>query len=226
MRQLGRLTLALAASNPNASTNAAKALESLSRTYSDRLRLTIAALLNAGNTTDPNATHDMSAFSTTISDLILSTFDSSLHASDALSSNLARELENGRLTRLLCKLNAINERPEYTPQPPGYVTNPYQGEAAAAGVQHTAWSETGERYYLKLFRDHVFHQVDAEGRPVLDLGHMLTCLNKLDAGSEERVCLVSRDEQNVLVVSFREVKRGLEGAWGELLKAGRGAGRL
>ena len=41
------------------------------------------------------------------------------------------------------------------------------------------WSETGDRYIIKLFRDYVFHQVDEAGRPVVDLGHVLGCLNKV-----------------------------------------------
>ena len=41
------------------------------------------------------------------------------------------------------------------------------------------WSETGDRYIIKLFRDYVFHQVDEKGHPVMDLGHVLTCLNKV-----------------------------------------------
>ena len=85
----------------------------------------------------------------------------------------------------------------------------------------TSWSETGERYPLKLLRDYIFHQVDATGRPVVDLGHVISCLNKLDAGSEEKVALVSRDEQNVLVVSWREGKRMVESAWLELVQGGK-----
>ena len=41
------------------------------------------------------------------------------------------------------------------------------------------WSETGDRYILKLFRDYVFHSTGADGSPVLDLSHVLTCLNKV-----------------------------------------------
>ena len=41
------------------------------------------------------------------------------------------------------------------------------------------WSETGDRYIVKLFRDYVFHQVDEMGNPVLNLSHVLTCLNKV-----------------------------------------------
>ena len=41
------------------------------------------------------------------------------------------------------------------------------------------WSETGDRYIIKLFRDYVFHQVDEHNNPVINLSHVLTCLNKV-----------------------------------------------
>ena len=62
-----------------------------------------------------------------------------------------------------------------------------------------------DRYILKLFRDFVFHQVTEDGRPFLDMSHVIHALNRLDAGSPDKVTLVSRDEQNVLVVSFTAV---------------------
>ena len=42
-----------------------------------------------------------------------------------------------------------------------------------------AWSETGDRYMLKLFRDYLFHQVDSNGAPWIDVSHMVQCLNKV-----------------------------------------------
>ena len=51
----------------------------------------------------------------------------------------------------------------------------------------------GDRYMMKLFRDYVFHQVDTEGQPVLDLAHVIESLNKLEVGSAEKVLLVSRN---------------------------------
>lgn len=42
-----------------------------------------------------------------------------------------------------------------------------------------AWSETGDRYLLKLFRDHLFHQVTEAGAPWIDLSHIVSCLNKV-----------------------------------------------
>ena len=230
--QLGRLILSIASNNAaicNLNLNKEpanahvaklqlldlqKTLENLSRAYSDRLKECVTWLLSPpaapatpqsptvpGTAGTQVSTKDIDLFLSGIASHVVRTMDSAFHSSDTLSTHLARELENGRLVRLLAKLNFINERPEY------------EGNAQ--------WSETGERYYLKLFRDYVFHQVDANGHPAVDLAHVLACLNKLDAGSEERISLVSRDEQNVLVVSYKEIKRGLESAFQDLVKGGR-----
>lgn len=42
-----------------------------------------------------------------------------------------------------------------------------------------AWSETGDRYILKLFRDFVFHAIGFEGEPIMDTAHVVQCLNKV-----------------------------------------------
>jgi len=42
-----------------------------------------------------------------------------------------------------------------------------------------AWSETGDRYMLKLFRDYLFHQVDSDGLPWIDMAHIIQTLNKV-----------------------------------------------
>mmetsp|Transcript_36813 Transcript_36813/g.85977 ORF Transcript_36813/g.85977 Transcript_36813/m.85977 type:complete len:231 (-) Transcript_36813:205-897(-) len=69
---------------------------------------------------------------------------------------------------------------------------------------------------LKLFRDYVFHQADESGRPIMDLGHVVSSLNKLDAADPERIVLASRDGQSLLVVSYADVTRCLEGAFSDL----------
>ncbi|KAF2197786.1 PAB-dependent poly(A)-specific ribonuclease subunit PAN3 [Delitschia confertaspora ATCC 74209] len=220
--QLGRLILCIANNNLNAAQQQQKSMDHLTRSYSPKLKDAVQFLLNPtavpGTPTSPTSPvlvqKDIDTFIAGIADQFASVLDSTLHVEDTLTSTLARELESSRLVRLLIKLNFINERPEL--------------DASVGGTSSSAssaWSETGERYYLKLFRDYVFHQVDANGHPVTNLAHVLDCLNKLDAGSEEKIALISRDEQNVLVVTYRELKRGFEGAFQDLVKAGRSSGR-
>jgi PAB-dependent poly(A)-specific ribonuclease subunit 3 len=133
-----------------------------------------------------------------ISGHIITSFDSILHSEDTLTSELARELENGRIARLMMKLGTINERQEH------------EGDRN--------WSENGERYMLKLFRDYVFHQVDGSGNAIVDLGHLIRCLNRLDAGIDEKVLLTSRDEQTTFVVTYKELKKQVATTFGDLAK--------
>jgi PAB-dependent poly(A)-specific ribonuclease subunit 3 len=195
---LGQLIVTLGANSPSVMGNPTRAMEHFTRAYTPQLKNSVFWLLN-GMQKDQERSIDV--FITGISSQLMSTFDSSLHLDDQLTSDLSRELENGRLVRLMTKLNLINERPEYD--------------------HDRQWSENGERYFLKLFRDFVFHQVDAQGDPVVDLGHVLACLNKLDAGSDERITLVSRDEQSCFVVSYKELKKALESSFQALMKPGR-----
>ncbi|KAF2462013.1 PAB-dependent poly(A)-specific ribonuclease subunit PAN3 [Lineolata rhizophorae] len=206
--QLGRLILSLATNSPNAMLNIPKSMEQVSRIYSEQMHECLKWLLSPGpsastpQSPSANALLNIDAFLAGISTQMASVLNASLNAEDTLLSSVNRELENSRLVRLLTKLNFVNERPEFENAP--------------------QWSETGERYYLKLFRDYVFHQVDAAGHPVIDLGHVLGVLNKLDAGTEEKIMLVSRDEQNCFVVTYKEIKRSLEMAFQDLIKASRG----
>ncbi|CAF4896024.1 unnamed protein product [Rotaria socialis] len=110
------------------------------------------------------------------------------------------ELDCGRLFRLISKLNTLLERPEHS--------------------MNQAWSETGDRYILKLFRDFVFHSIGFEGEPIVDMAHVVQCLNKFDAGSHDKICLTSRDEQNVMIVSYSELHQAFERAFTELMNYG------
>ena len=62
----------------------------------------------------------------------------------------------------------------------------------------------------------VFHQADGMGNPIMDLGHVVTALNKLDACNDEQVVLVSRDGKTMVIVTYGDVARALESAYGEL----------
>ncbi|CCA66483.1 related to Pab1 dependent poly(A)-specific ribonuclease PAN3 [Serendipita indica DSM 11827] len=197
MIAFGRLMLALCCRNANIGINYAKTLEFISRVYSQELKNAIHFLLQP----PPLATHGTPKIIGQVFDFIggrlLQEMDAMQLRSDSLEAQLACELENGRLVRLLSKFGFINERPEF--------------------ARDFRWSETGDKYIVKLFRDLVFHAVDEHGRPVVSLSHVLMHLNKLDCGSEEKLMLVSRDEQSCLVVSYKEIKRCVESAFRELV---------
>jgi PAB-dependent poly(A)-specific ribonuclease subunit 3 len=197
--QIVRLILSIGTNNPTITPhNYQKALDQFSRNYSLALRDQVVWLLNM---TTLNKTESIDRFISSVEPHLMTAFDRSLHANDQLTTELNRELENSRLVRLMTKLNFITERPDFS--------------------HDRQWAETGERYPIKLFRDYVFHQVNAQGNPVLDLGHIISCLNKLDAGTEEKVTLTTRDEQVVIVCSYKELKRSIDNAYGDLAKAAR-----
>lgn len=187
MISFGRLVLALCTRSLTVN-NYAKALEHVARAYSADLKNAIIFLMS------PHSPHKIiGQLFDIIGSRLLLEMDAVQFRADQMEAQLACELENGRLVRLLSKFGFINERPEF--------------------ARDYRWSETGDKYIVKLFRDYVFHSVDENGRPVISLTHVLTHLNKLDAGSDERLMLVSRDEQSCLVVSYREIKRCVEAAF-------------
>ena len=188
----GLTILSVGANVADASQNFARAMDQFKRFYKPELQNAVVWLYSTQQYQD----RTIDQFITLISSQMIAAFDAALHANDNLYTELAREVENGRLVRLFTKLNFINERPEFE--------------------HDRQWAENGERFFLKLFRDYVFHQVDAQGHPVIDLAHVLSCMNKLDAGTEERVTLISRDEQNCFVVSYRELKKAIESAFQDL----------
>ncbi|POY71562.1 putative Glyceraldehyde-3-phosphate dehydrogenase (phosphorylating) [Rhodotorula taiwanensis] len=189
----GKLIIALACGSTQAVHNLPKSVDHISRMYSPDLKNVVLYLLSK-----PGPRKTLEEVLALMGPRIVDELNSSLVAEDTLEHELMRELENGRLVRLLTKFGFINERPEFDHDP--------------------RWAETGDRYLIKLFRDYVFHQVDETGRPVTDLSHVLTALNKeyygqLDAGVDEKIMLVSRDEQSCLIVSYREgsVNVGING---------------
>lgn len=192
--QFGRLILAIATNNLS-STDPAKAIEVFNRSFKREICERLSWLLGHSST---DKVEGIDTFLTSIAFKMVDAFDASLNLNDQLNTDLARELENSRLVRLLTKLNFLNERPEYE--------------------HDRQWNEQGSRYILQLFRDYVFHQVNAQGKPVLDLAHVLSCLNKLDAGIEEKITLTARDENTLIIVTFREVRSTIEMAWGELMR--------
>lgn len=188
LRNLGLLVLCLACNSVEATKNVEASLGRLD----DELQEIVQYLLSS------NTSKTASRVLASLTPLLTATFNESLNTNDALEHELRRELENGRLVRLMAKLNFITERPGPDPE------------------MSQQWSETGDRYLIKLFRDYVFHQQDEMGKPVMDLGHVVRTLNKLDAGIDERITLISRNGQNCLVVSYKDLKQCIENALRDL----------
>ncbi|KAI8983560.1 hypothetical protein BDB01DRAFT_722793 [Pilobolus umbonatus] len=187
----GKLIISLACNSTHSTQNHTLSLEYISRHYTADLKNLVMYLL--GKQVINKSIDEIIVL---IGPRILNEINCSQFYNDELENELSRELENGRLARLLCKIGFINERPEFDMDP--------------------SWSETGDRYLIKLFRDYVFHQVDENDNPVLDMAHVLTCLNKLDAGVEEKIMLMSRDEQSCLIVSFKEIRNCIISAYTDL----------
>ncbi|WFD21691.1 PAB-dependent poly(A)-specific ribonuclease subunit 3 [Malassezia equina] len=160
---LGRLLLCTACNNVAAAHTQEASLAMVRGKYSAEWHTFLEQLLA------PDALPSVNDVLHALAPHLADALSASFHYADLLEAALMRELENGRLVRLLCKLNAIHERPEWE--------------------RDAQWAETGERYVLRLFRDLVFHPVDEHGRPALDLSHTLVHLNKLDAGIDEKIML-------------------------------------
>merc|ERR1711988_913278 len=122
--------------------------------------------------------------------------DTMYATSDVYEINLAHEYESSRLLRVIIKLQQV-----------------------VSNNDPRIMSLDGDRYMLRLFHTHVFGQLDDEGNPVLDFGHIFNVINKLDHGSTEQFLLMSEDGDNILLLTYREVKISLENAYTELCEA-------
>lgn len=185
---MGRIAMAIALQNPAAAVGeAGPFLAQIGQRFSTELHGFISLLLSGGPV-HPNPIKEMASL---ISQRLLDEAASTRQYSDSLEDELRKEIQNGRVARLLTKISLLGARLD-----------------ASADAE---WAESGERYVLALFRDHLFRLDDPQENPSnADMGRIIDCLNKLDVGSSERLVLVSRDEQTALVVSYAEVKRALE----------------
>lgn len=194
--EFGRLVLALACNSLIAiqKEHINTSVDIISRNYSSDLRNLILHFM-APQTTVNGRVKNINDSMPIIGSRFYTSLDNAYTRGDIIENDLSMEIENGRLFRLICKLNIILERQDLN------------------GEQ---WSETGDRYMLKLFRDYVFHQMTPNGQPWIDLSHIVQCLNKFDAGSAEKICLVSPDNQNIMIVSYTQLKKCFEKVFNEV----------
>jgi len=106
--------------------------------------------------------------------------------SDALTSELTKEMENGRFFRLLAKLSYATEQP----------ADDDEGES--------------DRQLLRMLRDSMFQHTDEAGGMVVEMSQVVNSLNKLDVGYEAKCHLASGDGNSLLVASHKELKTTLD----------------
>ena len=63
------------------------------------------------------------------------------------------------------------------------------------------------------------YQVDENGEAVVDAGHIVNGLNKVDSNHDEKVVLSAPDQSSVLVASFSDVRRCVDESFHELCKS-------
>ncbi|KAK4534144.1 hypothetical protein CDCA_CDCA01G0169 [Cyanidium caldarium] len=162
---------------------ATRALEMVRATYSADVSQLILALISASG-----GWHE--ELDALLAPQVIGAYESCLEHADTLLERLRLEADESSLFHLCAKLCFVNERHDLLGDP--------------------QWSEVGDRYLLKLFRDRVFHGVD------LDVARVKDELRRLDAGVNDTLLLTSRDGRSRLFVKYAEVRRCLEGALREL----------
>lgn len=120
---LGKLIIALGCGSTSSVHNLPKSVDHISRAYSAELKNVVLYLLSK-----PGPRKSIDEVLALAGPRVLDELNSSLVAEDVLERELLREVENGRLVRLLTKFGFINERPES-------VYNPL----SAAKLQTRSW---------------------------------------------------------------------------------------
>lgn len=123
---------------------------------------------------------------------------------DFLFSQCNKEVHNGRLMRLMIKMNFVLE--------------------SLNDVQE--YSADSQRYALRLFNQFLFNQVDEQNRVHVDWSHVFHCLNKLDCGSEETIQLIGNDGNTILVISYADIRGMLENVFEHLQQMSQAPGDL
>jgi PAB-dependent poly(A)-specific ribonuclease subunit 3 len=195
VRDLGRLILSLASGTEITHSTDMETVGScekfLAQNYSPDLHNLAMTLIRS--TPQPPSILDVSRV---VAQRAFDEQDAAYQSFDRMERALSAEYDSSRMLRILLKLSYVNERPEFGP--------------------NRRWAQSGDCYALTLFRDYVFHQADGGGYPVMDLGHVISALNKLDGADEEKIVLSSRDGKSLMVASYAEIARCLENAFQEL----------
>lgn len=191
LRSFGELLVQLATRNKDAFANFPECLRDCDSRYSNALLGFLVKINNAPGIT----IGDVLSW---LAPKIIEEYNNQMDTSDALDSYLSREMENSRLLRLLIKL--------------GFVTS------YAKNADHPSFIETGDKYQLSLFQNFLFQQTTADGRPILDVGHVITALNELDVGSKQRIILASPESSSLYVSTYSALNSALKESYADIKK--------
>jgi len=187
---LGRLLINLACTSPSAaSPNALQnSMSYIQASFSADFSQLVMFLLS------PHAlVHDVVAM---ISGRMMNRLSQVQYYADGLYSELGKESENGRLLRLLFKLNLVADR------------------AMLDGDD--SWGTSSDRQLIRYFRESLTNQTNENGAAVLDLSSLVSSLNKLDMGVDGQVLLSSPHDGALLLVAYSDIKSVLERSFDEL----------
>jgi PAB-dependent poly(A)-specific ribonuclease subunit 3 len=195
---LSRIGLCLCTMSVRGLTDVQGSLQFMQSRYSPELMMFICHPIKAQLNKQRCNVNDLVTLATPA---LLTECDTLYAQADTLEEQMGRMYDCDRMFKLMSKITLVCERPP----PPGV-------------KPADSWSDTDDRYVIKLFRDYVFHQIDDRGQPVVDFGHVIDCLNKLDAGIPERILLASRDGRSFLVVTYADVRLCIEKSFQELFQ--------
>ena len=181
---LGRLLVCLACVSPTAAAQQSlqKSMGYIQASFSQEFSQLLMLLLSGGHPT----IHDVVALT---SGRMMTRCAHNQWLVDAMLNELSKECENGRLLRLLVKLNLVADRPTLGDDP--------------------SWGQNQDRHLMRLYRDSVFHVSDENGSAVVDFAPVVNSLNKLDVGHDGKTILTSTSPESrgdMLLVSYKDVR--------------------
>lgn len=191
-KQFGRLIVALGTNKASVQASLSNALDHFNRVYSPSMRDWVLWLLNRPPDQSEGIEHLLAGLATES----FKALSAAQERENRMEDQLQLCVNNDFSFRTLMKLSTVVDHPGRTVQYPN----------------------NGDRDPLKLLRDYIFHPVDQDSKPVIDLARIMDCLQKLDAGVEERIQLTSRDNQIIIIVSFKEMKQMLRSQYEDIMK--------
>eukprot|EP00124_Ichthyophonus_hoferi_P003497 Ihof_evm1s306 gene=Ihof_evmTU1s306 len=134
---MGHLLLSLACGKwpDDSMEQCTKHMETVEARYSSDFKNLLGYLLSPSEPHQPKTINDLMPM---IGPRFYKEMEGAYSKMDRLYDDLSKEETNGKLLRLLCKMGFVVDRPEFDIDP--------------------TWSETGDRYLVKLLRDYTFHQ--------------------------------------------------------------------